>query len=135
VSEENVNPPTGWASIDWSPRRGIQTYAEVYGSGKKPDEGIRLRDILEQLGDELREAEAATLKAKKPAVIKVKECSVELGLTWEAKGDGGVEFWVFKLGAEVSRSESQTITVTLEPTRDIAYLVGPRMIDPDAGLS
>lgn len=132
MPQNTATPPTGWASIDWSPRRGIQTYEEVYGSDKKPHKGLRLRDVLEQLGDELREAQAAALKDSKPDLMKVKECTVELGLTWEAKGSAGVEFWVFELGGELSRANSQTVTLTLEPIGDIvAFAHEPRTINLD----
>jgi hypothetical protein len=132
MSESKATPPKGWASIDWSPRRGVQTYEEAYGPQKKPHDGLRLRDVLEQLGDELREAQAAALNDDKPDLMKVKDCTVELGLTWEAKGDAGVEFWVFKLGGEVSRGNTQTITLTLEPIGDVVSFVrGPRTINLD----
>lgn len=76
--------------------------------------GLRLRDVLEQLGDEIREAQAAALRDGKPDVIRLRDCTIELGFTWDAKGAAGVEFWVFKLGGELSRSNTQTITLNLD---------------------
>jgi hypothetical protein len=133
MPESNVAATTGsYGSTDWSPRRGVQTYKEVYGEEKHPHDGLRLRDVLEQLGDEIREAQAVALKDGKPDLMKIKDCSVELGLTWEAKGTAGVEFWVFKLGGEASRSNTQTITLTLEPIGDVAvFLDTPRGIRLD----
>lgn len=105
---------SSYATVDFSPRPGVQTYQDVYGRDDGPMNGLRLRDVLEQLGDEIREAQAAALKDGKPDVIRVRDCSIELGLTWEAKGTAGVEFWVFKLGGEQSRSNTQTITLNLD---------------------
>ena len=106
---------SSYARVDFSRRRGVQTYQDVYGRDDAPVNGLRLRDVLEQLGDEIREAQAVAVKDGKPEVIRLRDCSVELGLTWEAKGTAGVEFWVFKLGGEQSRSNTQTITLNLDP--------------------
>ena len=106
---------SSFASVDFSSRRGVQTYQDVHGRDDGPVNGLRLRDVLEQLGDEIREAQAVAVKDGKPEVIRLRDCTVELGLTWEAKGTAGVEFWVFKLGGEQSRSNTQTITLNLDP--------------------
>lgn len=105
---------SSYATVDVSRRRGVQTYQDVHGRDDGPMNGLRLRDVLEQLGDEIREAQAAALRDGKPDVIRLRDCSIELGLTWDAKGAAGVEFWVFKLGGELSRSNTQTITLNLD---------------------
>ena len=106
---------SSYASVDFDRRRGVQTYQDVYDRDDGPGNGLRLRDVLEQLGDEIREAQATALKDGKPEVIRLRDCSIELGLTWEAKGTAGVEFWVYKLGGEQSRTNTQTITLNLDP--------------------
>ena len=110
-----VEDRSSYARVDFSRRRGVQTYEDVYGRDDGPVNALRLRDVLQQLEDEIREARAAALKDGKPEVIRLRDCSIELGLTWQAKGTAGVEFWVFKLGAEQSRSNTQTITLNLDP--------------------
>ena len=49
-------------------------------------------------------------------MLKLKDCSVELGVSWDRKADGGIQFWVIKLGGGVDKTNTQTIRVTLEPT-------------------
>ena len=106
---------SSYARVDFDRRRGVQSYEDVYGRDDGPPNALRLRDVLQQLEDEIREARTAALKDGKPEVIRLRDCSIEVGLTWEAKGTAGVEFWVFKLGAEQSRSNTQTITLNLDP--------------------
>jgi len=116
---EHKPAPTGWATVDYSTRPGVQTYQDVYGNTNTNDAPLRLKDVLVQLGEEIREAAASAARDGKHDLMKIKDCTVELGLTWEAKGDAGVEFWVVKLGGSVTRTSTQTITLTLEPIEPI----------------
>jgi hypothetical protein len=71
--------------------------------------------VITALGDELRRAHDAAARDPAPDLLKLKDCSIELGITWARKGGGGLEFWVIKLDGEVSKENTQTITVNLEP--------------------
>jgi hypothetical protein len=81
-----------------------------------PEDGTKfpLADLIEQLGDEIREAQRRA-QAKTPHLLKLKECTAELGVEWDFDGSGGVEFWVVKLGGEVTKQNTHTVSVTLEP--------------------
>jgi hypothetical protein len=77
-----------------------------------------LPDVLEALGNEIAEtqrraAEKAATGA--PGVLQVKECSVQLGVTWQIGGNGKVDFKVLQLGGSVDKANTETITVTLLP--------------------
>lgn len=80
-----------------------------------------LVELLTSLGDQLREAQRQAAEDGKDDMLKLKDCSIELALTWEKSGEGGIKFWVVELGAGASRSSTQTITINMEP-------VGPGMI-------
>jgi hypothetical protein len=81
-----------------------------------PEDGKKfpLADLVEQLGDEIREAQRRA-QAKTPHLLKLKECTAELGVQWTLDADGGVEFWVVELGGEVTKENTHTVSVTLEP--------------------
>jgi len=85
-------------------------------------ERFPLTDLIAALGRDLREAQQRAQDDDRPDLLKLKECSIELGVTWEKKGDAGVEFWVVKLGGGVSKQTTQTLTVTLEP-------IGPTILE------
>src|SRR5262245_58125676 len=72
-----------------------------------------LVEIIRALGEELREAERT---APDDHIVDLKDCSVQLGITWERSTEGKLSFYVFKLGADTSRANSQTITVNLSPS-------------------
>jgi hypothetical protein len=78
-----------------------------------------LADLMAVLAAELREARDRAVGDKLDDVVKVKECQVELGFSWERKGEGGIEFFVFKLGGGIGKADTQTLTVTLEPIGEI----------------
>ncbi|HEY3959235.1 MAG TPA: trypco2 family protein [Solirubrobacteraceae bacterium] len=73
-----------------------------------------LATLLERLKRELTQA-ATHDRASGGTQLKVKECTVELGLTWTLEGDGDVKFWVLDFTGKATRENAQTIKVTLEP--------------------
>jgi hypothetical protein len=87
------------------------------------DKVFPLADLIKALGRDLREAQRRAKEDDQPDILKLKECSVELGVTWEKKGEAGIEFWVIKLGGEVSKQNVETLTVTLEPLSDEAVVM------------
>ena len=76
---------------------------------------LPLVDLITALGDELRRAYDAAVEDPADDMLKLKDCSIELGITWDKKVGGGIEFWVIKLDGEASKQTTQTITVNLEP--------------------
>jgi hypothetical protein len=79
------------------------------------EEQYPLADLIEALGAQLREAEKRA-KASGDSMLKLKECTVEMAVDWRRDGRGGIEFWVVKLGGEISKETTQTLSVTLDPT-------------------
>ena len=79
---------------------------------------FRLADLLANLSDELREAQHRAAKAQKEDVFLLKGCTVELGVTWERNEEGAVDFWVTKLGDGVSRFDTESIIISLEPAAE-----------------
>jgi hypothetical protein len=89
-------------------------------SGVEAERRYPLADLMAVLAAELREARDRAVGDQLDDVVKVKECQVELGFTWERKAEGAIEFFVFKLGGGIGKADTQTLTVTLEPIGDIA---------------
>lgn len=80
-----------------------------------------LADLITTLGAELREAQRRASEDDEPNILKLKECSVELGLTWEKKAEGGIDIKVFKLGGGIGKQDTETVTITLQPlSEDVA---------------
>lgn len=79
-------------------------------------ERFPLADMISVLESQLREAARRSVDAGDGVALRVKECTVELGMSWERMGDGGIQLWIVKLGAGVDKTNTETITVTLEPS-------------------
>jgi hypothetical protein len=79
------------------------------------DKKFLLADLLTALGAELREAQRRAGADEQPDLLKLKECTVELGISWEKKGEAGIEFYVIKLEGGLDKTNTETLTVTLEP--------------------
>ena len=76
---------------------------------------LRLSDVLADLADELRKAQRKAAADNKPDVFRLSGCTIELGVSWETKAEGGVEFWVVRLGGGAARAETESIILPLEP--------------------
>jgi Trypsin-co-occurring domain 2 len=121
---DEAEPTTSPAGrVDRSTAEGYQSYEDVYGKPPSQKTAVSLSVLLGQLADELRAAKLRGQQDDQEDIVRVKECSLEVGLTWEAEGTAGVKFWVFELGGSVSRATTQTLSVTLEPLagRDIVF--------------
>ena len=81
------------------------------------EEEFPLVDIVENLSDQLRDAQERAAESEKESILALAECRVELALTWERRKEGGIDFRVVKLGAEGTRSRVQTISLTMVPAR------------------
>jgi len=94
----------------------------------KPDGGqerFPLADLIVVLGSELREAErrAARSGARN---LQLKECSVQMGIQWEKKGSGEIDVWVVKLGGDLTKQNTELITITMEPFQELGGKVAQR---------
>lgn len=78
-------------------------------------EKFPLADLIAALGRDLREAQRRAAEDDRADLLKLKECSIEVGVTWERKGEAGLELWVVKLGGGVDKTNTQTISITMEP--------------------
>ena len=73
-----------------------------------------LADLIAVLGSELREAERRAAKSG-ASNLQLKECSVQMGIQWEKKGSGEIDVWVVKLGGDLTKQNTELITITMEP--------------------
>lgn len=87
------------------------------------NEKFPLVDLITALGDQLREAQRRAKDDDQPDLLKLKECSVELAVEWEKKAEGGLEFWVVKLGGGLTTTNTQTLSVTLEPANSESVIL------------
>ena len=78
-----------------------------------------LADLVAVLGSELREAERRAAESG-ARTLQLKECSVQMGIQWDKKGSGEIDIWVIKLGGEVTKANTELITITLEPFQEPA---------------
>jgi Trypsin-co-occurring domain 2 len=76
---------------------------------------VELVDLITALGDQIREAQKRALAKSDKPLLKLKDCSIQLGLTWDKKANGELNVWVLKLGGEVTKENTETITINLEP--------------------
>ena len=78
-----------------------------------------LADLINVLGKELREAErrAAESGARN---LQLKECAVQMGIQWEKRGSGEIDVWVVKLGGDLTKQNTELITITMEPFEEPA---------------
>ena len=74
-----------------------------------------LSTLLEGLKKALNETITHERADGSKALLKVKGCTVELGITWTYELDADVKFWVLDFTGKASREDAQMITVTLEP--------------------
>jgi hypothetical protein len=73
-----------------------------------------LADLIAVLGSELREAERRAAQSGARS-LQLKECSVQMGIQWEKKGSGEIDVWVVKLGGDLTKQNTELITITMEP--------------------
>jgi hypothetical protein len=134
-NEEKPQPGMGYVDTSLAP--GYQPQPPLKREGgtglASLSEGIPLSTMLEQLADELRAVQLRGRGDDKQDIVRVKECTLEVGLTWELEGTAGVKFLVFELGGSYTKANSQTLTVTLEPLteREITFAT----MDPAEGIS
>lgn len=78
---------------------------------------VRLADLIQELGRQLVEAQQRARESDPSSglSLELKECSVELAVTWERAAGGGLDLKVVKLDREHTRADTQTLTVTLVP--------------------
>lgn len=84
--------------------------------GVAKGEQMRLSSFLKTLGDELRDAAKTAAAEEGGPILDIAECELELGLTWEAQGSAGANFYVFRLGGGGQRTQTQTIRLRLTPS-------------------
>ena len=85
--------------------------------GKPPAGAVPLSAAIAALRDELTRAwwdgQHRSVRFKPSPV----ELTLQVAVTWEGKGTGGVRWWLIELGGEMSRQSAvtQTVKMTLEP--------------------
>jgi hypothetical protein len=76
-----------------------------------------LADMLAELAGELERANSRVTRTGTPSRLRWTEATIELGITWEQTGDGGIDLKVLRLGGGLTKANTTTITVRVVPTR------------------
>lgn len=71
---------------------------------------IRLSKVLAQITDELFEADEHAKKRGRAAMM-FEECELEFAVRIEDGGKAGVDVWVLTLGADMKRTDANTVRV------------------------
>lgn len=80
-------------------------------------ERFPLADLIAVLGSELHEAESRAAKSG-ARNLQLKECSVQMGIQWDKRGSGEIDIWVVKLGGDLTKQNTELITITMEPFQE-----------------
>ena len=92
-------------------------------SAQPDEERFPLVEIVRLLGEQIRESQRQAEEDARPNVLRLKECSIELGLTWNRTADGGFDIWAVKLGGQLNQGNTQTNSVVLEPISPVEVAV------------
>ena len=76
-------------------------------------DSIAIADIIQSVGDGLREAEARS--AGKAKVLQLAECEVELAVRATTDVNGGLRFWIIEAGGGHSREDTSHIKLKFSP--------------------
>jgi hypothetical protein len=74
-----------------------------------------LADMLGELASQLEVANQRVVQAQRPGRLRWTEATVELGVTWEKKGDGGIDLKVVRLGGGLTKANTTTIAIKVVP--------------------
>jgi hypothetical protein len=74
-----------------------------------------LADMLAQLAGELEAANGRVTRTGRQSSLRWTEATIELGITWEQTGDGGIDLKVLRLGGGRTKANTTTITVKVAP--------------------
>ena len=77
-------------------------------------------DMLGQLSRELEKANERAVQSGRPGRLRWAEATIELGVTWERSGDGGIDLKVVRLGGGLTKANTTTITVKVVPVGSVA---------------
>lgn len=85
--------------------------------------GLPLSELLIHAANELREVRRASAEASshERPIMRFDECELELAVTFQAQGGGGVKFWVISAGAKVAASNVSRIRVKFTAPSDDAF--------------
>jgi Trypsin-co-occurring domain 2 len=75
---------------------------------------LPLADLIQEVSTQLREARERYRATGQNALLEFASCTLELGVTWGKKADGGIDIKVVKLGGGLNKTNTQTITVVLQ---------------------
>ena len=75
-----------------------------------PTVQVELADLIDHVAEQLAEAERRAGEREGP-VMKFQECELELAVSLETGGQGGLKVWVLELGGGRTKTNSNTITV------------------------
>jgi hypothetical protein len=102
------------------------------GDTAPADEGREwpLADMLGELGLELEKANRRVVESGTSGRLRWTEATIELGVTWEKRGEGGIDVKVVRLGGGVTKENTTTITIRVVPAESDPT-PGPILVGPD----
>jgi hypothetical protein len=80
---------------------------------KDPATRVALADLIDYVADQLAQAETRA-SARSERVMQFETAVLELAVSIETGGKGGLKVWVLELGGGRTKTDSNTITVTLK---------------------
>lgn len=92
--------------------------------------GIALSDILDQVANELINAEARA-KARGRATMIFEECEVEFSVSFESSGNAGIKLYVVNIGGSAKQFSSNKIKVKFKSLKD-SPIQAPHSLTGDA---
>lgn len=84
-------------------------------------EKIAFADLLDKIGDEIREANRRAVRDN-DAVMEFTECEVEVGFSVEAEAKGGLKIYVFEASAGATTTTTNTIKLKYQALPDNSFV-------------
>ena len=78
-----------------------------------------LADMLGQLGRELEKANERVVESGSSGRLRWTEATIKLGVTWDKRGEGGIDLKVVRLGGGITKENTTTITVKVVPMESV----------------
>lgn len=92
---------------------------------------IPLSQLIEVVSAELRKAESQASR-RTDHIMQFEECELEMAVEVETGGQGELNIWVFKLGGDRKKTDSNTIRVKFKRLQDVS-LAFPAQTEQEPG--
>jgi hypothetical protein len=95
---------------------------------------VELADLIDRVAEQLLAAEQRAAQ-RSDRVMRFTECELEMAISIETGGEGGIKVWVLELGGSRKKTDSNTITVKFRSLegRDLTYAAEDEGSGPELG--